>query len=94
MNIGEIKYVITKEQYESFVHYKEMFRHNAENLKELCKEDRSDINLGFELGYVNKHLWDCFREMQDLLEDVYEQDFDPILKKIDKKSNTATNKDI
>lgn len=61
------KYEINSEQYESLEHYKNMYREIADNLSELCSDEKDDINMGFELGKIYKYLIDWNMEMSEML---------------------------
>ena len=62
------KYIITQEQIDTIEHFKQMFAHNADRIKDLCDSEKDDIVYGFELGQIHSHLRECFRDMM-LLED-------------------------
>lgn len=67
------EYYITKKQLDSIEHYKNMFKFEANNVKELCSEERFDIVYGFELGKIYNHLIDCFTNMMTLESEISEQ---------------------
>jgi hypothetical protein len=61
---------ITSEQYEEFMHYQRMFQLNSQRIRELCATERSDIEYGFELGQIVKHLDDCHMRMMELMSEI------------------------
>ena len=63
-------YKITKEQLESIGHYERMFRSLRDDLSELCKEDRPDISIGFELGRNAKYCGDWANEIMELIKEI------------------------
>lgn len=64
------EYKLTGSDLEELEHYKRQFDIVSDNLKELCNEEKSDITYGFELGYLHKHLRDCFFGMEEILKRV------------------------
>ena len=69
-HIMENKYVITKEQLDFIDYIKDMLNVNAETIKKLCNEEKSDIQYGFELGNVYSHLMANFKDMMLLIDDI------------------------
>lgn len=69
----EKKYYVTQEQIENIEHFKRMFEHNAELIKELCSEEKADVVYGFELGRIHYHLRLCFIEMMELEDKIRSQ---------------------
>jgi len=63
-------YKITKEQLESIEHYERMFRTLRDDLNNLCKEDRPDILIGFELGRNAKYCGDWANEIMELIKEI------------------------
>ena len=60
------KFYITDEQFIEIEYFQRMFEFNAERIKTLCKEERSDIEYGFELGEIHFLLSDCYHSMLTL----------------------------
>jgi hypothetical protein len=54
----EIKYYITKEQLRFIDHFERMFDRISEDVKQLCTEEKSDVEIGFELGRIYANLRD------------------------------------
>lgn len=63
-------YKITQSQFEDIDHLKRMFEHNAERIRKLCSEERSDVVYGFELGEIHSHLRECFMKMDELEDNI------------------------
>ena len=61
-----MRYKITQEQFELLQHFKRMFELNAENIKELCSGEKSDIAYGFELGRIYASNRDFFIQSMEL----------------------------
>ena len=57
------EYYITSEQLEDILHYKNMFELEAERINTLCKCERDDIEMGFELGKIHSQLRELFLSM-------------------------------
>ena len=61
---------ITQEQLESLQHYQRMFVQHRDELTQLCKEERPDINIGFELGRMSKYCGDFAMQMDILINEI------------------------
>lgn len=68
-----MEYGITYEQLQDLEHYKRMFEHNAETIKELCNSEKDDIIYGFELGQLYKSQRDYYIAMYDLCDQIRNQ---------------------
>jgi len=90
---------ITKEQFKDLEHLAEMFNHNAEEIRNLCSTEKSDINYGFELGQMYKHLKECYHNMNNIISEFplsEEETFtkDVILRKYDTYLNIPSESDF
>lgn len=65
-----MEYLITEDQLYQIEHFSRMFEVAADDIKELCSAERSDIVYGFELGKSYRHLRDCFMEMINLKDEI------------------------
>jgi hypothetical protein len=54
----ETKYYITKEQLRFIDHFERMFDSISTDVKQLCIEEKSDVQIGFELGRIYANLRD------------------------------------
>lgn len=70
----ETEYKITKKQIEHFEHFISMINYNAENLRTVCNQERSDIEYGFELGNMHSHFKQLYVEMSNLITTIYLQE--------------------
>jgi len=68
-------YIITQEQLEQIEHFKRMFEHNAELIKDLCSGEKDDVVYGFELGRMYSDQRQFFLEMMQLEEQIRSQPF-------------------
>jgi len=66
INMNRDRYLIDDEQLYRITHYKDMFELNANEIKALCDDEKSDIVYGFELGQIFSNLRKCFIEMMQL----------------------------
>lgn len=73
----ETEYKITEQQIEDFQHIQTMVNDNAENLRSLCNQERSDIEYGFELGNMYSHFKKLYIEMDNLITSIYQQPLIP-----------------
>ena len=69
----ETEYKITEKQIEVFQHIQSMVNENAENLRVLCNQERSDIEYGFELGNMYSHFKQLYVEFDNLITTIYQQ---------------------
>lgn len=69
----ETEYKITEKQLGDFEHIQSLVNDNAETLRTLCKQERSDIEYGFELGNMYSHFKKLYIEMDNLISDIYQQ---------------------
>ncbi len=69
-----MEYSITKEQLAAISHLKDMFKLNADLVKDLCDSEKDDIVYGFELGKMHTHLRECFTDMMDLEIEIAKQE--------------------
>jgi hypothetical protein len=69
----ENKYYITNNQLRDLSHFQQIFDRTSENIKQLCLEDKHDIEMGFELGKIYHTLRDQHLYMLSLLTDVKNQ---------------------
>lgn len=58
---------LTQEQLESLQHYQRMFVQHRDELTQLCKEERPDINIGFELGNMAAWFGRFAQDMDEVL---------------------------
>lgn len=61
---------ITQEQLESLQHYQRMFIQHRDELTQLCKVERPDINIGFELGNMAAWLGRFAQDMDEVLNEI------------------------
>ena len=54
----ETKYYMTKEQLRFIDHFERMFDSISVDVRQLCTEEKSDVELGFELGRIYANLRD------------------------------------
>lgn len=73
----ETEYKMTEKQIEDFEHIQSMVNDNAENLRFLCNQERSDIEYGFEIGNIYSHLKKLYTEMDNLITSIYQQPLIP-----------------
>jgi hypothetical protein len=67
------EYHITHEQLRDLGHYEWMFDSTSEQVKELCNQERSDIEYGFELGRLHSTLRTQYLNMMSLLNTIRKQ---------------------
>jgi len=63
-------YTITGEQLDRIKYFKSMFEINAQEIKDLCSTEKSDIEYGFALGSVYTHLRKHYFDMDELVDDI------------------------
>lgn len=59
------EYKITEEQFEQLTYFKRMFEFNAQLVEDVCKEEKRDIEYGFELGKIHSNLRKHFIDMEE-----------------------------
>ncbi len=64
------KYTITNEQLQQLEYFQQMFRHHADNIKELCSSEKDDVVYGFKLGETYTYLSKHFIEMMELTDEI------------------------
>ena len=69
----ESRNYITKEQVRELEHYKEMFNSASEQIKEMCSEERSDVEYGFEMGKMYANLRGQYLSMYSLMSTIKNQ---------------------
>jgi hypothetical protein len=69
----ENKYYITNRQLRDLNHYQEMFDKVSQEIKELCSNEKSDMEYGFELGKMYHTLCDQHLYMLSLITDIQYQ---------------------
>lgn len=67
------KYYITADQLEDIDHHRRMFDFNAEQIHDLCSEERDDVVYGFKLGQMHSHLRECHFAMMKLTDEIRRQ---------------------
>jgi hypothetical protein len=70
----ENRYYITKEQIRFIEHYQQMFDRVAKNIRELCSEEHSEIEWGFELGKIHSTLGDQYLSMLSTVTSIKNQE--------------------
>lgn len=64
------KYFITEEQLKDLNHFYRMFQVHADEIEELCKNEKYDISYGFQLGKIHSSIRDHFIEMMSLVNEI------------------------
>lgn len=64
---------ITQEQLDGLKHYQKMFINQRDELTQLCREERPDINIGFELGRMSKYCGDWAMDLDSIINDIEDQ---------------------
>jgi len=72
------EYLISQEQLEQIEHFRRMFELNANLIKDLCSDEKSDVVYGFELGKMYTHLRECFVDMVHLESEIRKQNSPPV----------------
>lgn len=68
-----MKYGITQDQFEQIQHFKRMFENIADEISELCSNEKPDIVYGFELGKLHTYIRTHFVDMVGLESEIREQ---------------------
>lgn len=63
------KYYITQEQLERIDHFKEMFRYESDNLRDLCSSEKDDVVYGYQMGQTSANLSECHMNLMLLISD-------------------------
>lgn len=69
----ETKYYITKEQLRFIDHFERMFDSISVDVKQLCTEEKSDVEIGFELGRIYANLRDQHLHCVGITSDIRNQ---------------------
>ena len=69
----ENRYYITKEQLRFIDHFERMFDSISVDVKQLCTEEKSDVELGFELGRIYANLRDQHLHFVGITSDIRNQ---------------------
>ena len=63
-------YIVNQDQFERLRFFQEMFRGNADILKDLCNSEKSDIEYGFALGQSYNILRTHYHDLTELLDEI------------------------
>lgn len=80
------KVFITKEQLYDIKHiFVNMLEYQLDSLREICKDEKPDINIGFVLGTIHTDLSGYRSDLVDLLDQIqYQNANEPVKKKVKK----------